>query len=73
MNLKLLLQPSDSEPVELKEVKGQFERKTPGQRLRACLFIHWKQCGETGEFEDHYRRQMELLINSVKSKLEDKT
>lgn len=72
-NLKMLLQPSGTEPAELKEVKGQFDKKTPGQRLRACLFVLWKQADGTGDFEEFYRRRMEDLINSVKTKLEDKT
>lgn len=71
-NLKMLLQPEDNEPAELKEVKGQFETKTPSQRLRAVLYIHWKQASGEGEFEDHYRRQMDQIINQFKNKLEPK-
>lgn len=70
--LKVLIQPMDNEPAELKEVKGQFETKTPSQRLRAVLYIHWKQASGEGEFEDHYRRQMDQIINQYKSKLEPK-
>lgn len=68
-NLKMLLQPMDGEPAELKDVKGEFDHKTPGQRMRACLFVWWKQQGEPGEFEDFYRRNMEKLIDYVKTKL----
>lgn len=70
-NLKMLLQPKDSEPVELREVKSQFDKKTQGQRLRAVLFILWKQSSGQGEFDDFYRREMEALIESVKSRLSD--
>lgn len=73
INLKLLLQPSDSEPVELKEVKGQFDKKTPSQRLRSVLFIWWKQADGTGEFDEFYRKRMEDFINSVKIRLDNKT
>lgn len=69
-NLKMLLQPIDCEPAQLKEVKGQFDTKTPSQRLRAVLFILWKQIGQTGEFEDFYRNEMETIINIYKNKLE---
>jgi len=68
-NLKMLLQPAEDAPVELKEVKGEFDRKTPGQRLRAVLFCLWRQCGE-GEFEDFYRRRMEQIIETIKGKLD---
>lgn len=71
--LKMLLQPDSMAEVELKEVKGQFDQKTPGQRLRACLFILWKQSGEQGDYDDFYRRNMEKLIEYVKSKLQPQT
>lgn len=69
VNLKMLLQPTDNEPAELKDVKGEFEHKTPSQRLRATLFVWWKQQQEPGEFEEFYRRNMEKLIEYVKGKL----
>ncbi len=72
-NLKLLLQPSDADPAELKEVKGQFDTKTPSSRLRSVLYLFWKQADGTGEFESFYRRQMESMIDNIKQKLEPKT
>jgi hypothetical protein len=72
LNLKMLLQPADGEPVELKEVRGQFDSKTPSQRLRGALFVLWTQAAKgQGEFEDFYRREMEKLIEDVKGKLAD--
>ena len=70
LNLKMLLQPADAEPAELKEVKAEFENKSASQRLRATLFVFWKQQHEPGEWEDFYRRQMERLIDQVKAKLQ---
>jgi len=69
-NLKMLLQPTESEPVELKEVKGQFDRKTCSARMRGLLFVYWKQSDGTGEFEDFYRRWYESAMESIKDKLE---
>ena len=71
-NLKMLLQPVDEAPAELKEVKGQFETRTPAQRLRATLYIRWKQASSQGEFEAFYHREMEGIINTVKAHLEPK-
>lgn len=68
-NLKMLLQPNDSEPAELKDIKGEFDTKTPSMRLRATLFVWWKQQGEPGDFDDWYKRNMEKLIDYVKTKL----
>lgn len=72
INLKLLIQPVDSEPAELKEVRGQFETKTPSQRLRSVLYIRWRQASGQGEFETFYHREMDGIINSIKQKLEPK-
>jgi hypothetical protein len=68
-NLKMLLQPTDGSPAELHDVKGEFDRKTPSQRLRAVIFIWWRQLNEPGEFEDFYRKKTEVLINYVKDQL----
>lgn len=68
-NLKMLLQPIDEPMTGLKDVKQEFDRKTPSQRLRAVLFVEWQQMGQTGEFEEHYRRKMEYFINSIKNGL----
>lgn len=70
LNLKMLLQPADAVPAELKEVKGEFDRKTPGQRLRATLFIWWSQQGKPGDFDSFYLRRMEAIIDEVKQQLE---
>lgn len=70
LNMKMLLQPVDSEPTELKDVKAEFETKTPGQRLRGVLFILWKQSGEPGNFDTYYREAVEKFILTVKDKLQ---
>ena len=71
-NLKMLLTPAEGVTAEMKEVRSQFETKTPSQRLRSLLYIHWKQTSGTGEFEDHYRREMDRIINDIKQRLEPK-
>jgi len=69
-NLKCLFQPVDAEPAELKEVKGEFDHKSPSQRLRGVLFVMFKQKSVPGEFEDFYRKEMETVINRYKKELE---
>src|SRR3990167_1310553 len=44
--------------------------KTPGQRLRACIYVLWEQEGKLGEFSDYYQKKMERIITFVKDKLE---
>jgi len=45
------------------------EQKSKSQRLRAVLFILWKQNGEKGDFEIYYHQKMEAFIDAVKNKL----
>ena len=70
-NLTMLLQPSanGAESTETHEVKSEFDRKTPGQRLRAVIFVAWKQGEEQGKFEDYYLKRMERIIDAVKNEL----
>lgn len=68
-NLKVLLQPT-GEVAGLKDVKAEFDNKTPSQRLRACLYVAFQQSGGRGEFEDFYRKKMEAFIMDVKSNLQ---
>jgi len=43
--------------------------KTPSQRLRAVLYKIWQATGKIGEADDHYRKQMEIIIEHFKSQL----
>lgn len=45
--------------------------KTPGQRLRAILFILWTQNGSKDDFEVYYKNKMEILIEKLKEQIED--
>lgn len=42
--------------------------KTPSQRLRACIYLYWEQCGKVGDFEVFYRDMMNNYITHTKSK-----
>lgn len=44
--------------------------KTPSQRMRAVLFLEWRQIGPRIDFDTYYKRRMEGFIDSVKEKLE---
>lgn len=66
--LKMLLQPMEA-PDELKDVKKEFQTKTPSQRLRAVYFILWKQANEPGEFEHFYETKMNEEIEKIKRQL----
>lgn len=74
LNTRLLITPMDEAEMEVEEIKGELETKTASQRLRAVLFVHWKQLQEAqdpdvpGVFEDFYRQQMEKIIEGYKTK-----
>jgi hypothetical protein len=56
--------------IEVPEYVKEFkEDKTPSQRLRAVLYLLWKQ-SKQGTADDFYKRKMEEVIEHFKSKLE---
>jgi hypothetical protein len=58
----------------LKGLDAEFEEnpKTPSQRLRAVLYVSWKQKPEGYEvFSQYYEFKMEKIIGHLKSKLDD--
>jgi len=69
-NLRMLLQPLDGAPTDLKEVKSEFNPKSFSVRLRACLFVLHKQQERSEDFQTFYARYMTDLIESVKAQLE---
>lgn len=62
----ILFKESEFEEKDIPQVDATDESKSPSQRLRAVLFILWKQEGEKGDFEVFYRANMEKAINRVK-------
>lgn len=71
--LKAIIQPVDGTPDSLVQVKASLDQKTPGQRLRAVLYLVWKQQNQAIDFEVFYREEMNKLIEWVKRKLEEQT
>ncbi|MDI6788417.1 MAG: hypothetical protein QME51_08610 [Planctomycetota bacterium] len=64
-------QPVKEEYVkDLPEIAVDKNEKTPGQRLRAVLYLYWNQHKSTHSFDDFYRLHMEKFIDSVKEKLD---
>ena len=72
LECKVLIQPK-GETVELKEIKGEFDKKSPSQRVRATMFVLWKYLTDTNQieisFEAFYLRQMESYLASLKQQL----
>jgi hypothetical protein len=61
---------TDPELLDVPDIKQEFKGdKTPSQRLRAVLYVLWEQQKVSEDFEAYYRRQIEKIIDSIKSKL----
>jgi hypothetical protein len=67
--MKMLLQPEGDSPVELKEVKGEFDKKSPSVRLRNVLYVLHKQQESELPFTDWYIRRMNKIIDEHKAML----
>ena len=65
-NLNVLVEPID-EPTELLKIDKDVDKKTQAQRVRAVLFVLWKQQG-SGEFRDFYYNETEKYINTIKDR-----
>ena len=67
---ELTIEPLD-EKVETYEVKKEMGSKTQGQRIRAIIYLLWKQDGEKGDLDTYYREKTEKYINFLKEKIEE--
>jgi hypothetical protein len=54
---------------DLKPKKVEKGAKSPGQRLKAVLYVYWEQNKPVDKFEDFYKSYMEKRINEVKERL----
>lgn len=69
INVTLTITPEEQEGTHI--IKREVQIKTPSQRLRAVLFVLWKQKQVVTSFEDWYESEMEQFIESVKEQLDD--
>ncbi len=66
----LLFSENEMNDTDIRHGQADDTGKTPSQRLRAVLFVYWKQLGEQGDFDDFYRTQMNRIIDGLKAKLD---
>lgn len=66
----LTFRPNEYREEDMPTEDVEDKDKTPSKRLRASLFVYWKQKGSVGDFENFYRENMEKFINVVKAKLD---
>ncbi len=70
INARVMLEPTDTSIDGLDEVTTEIDVKTPAQRLRAVIFVHYKAVtvGKMEDFEIFYRNQMNKIIDGYKGK-----
>lgn len=71
VNVGLLVEPSDEEKIEVHQVDADINHKSQSQRIRAILFILWKQNSEGTDFESYYMKKTEQIIEILKAKIEN--
>ena len=75
MECRVLIQPTSVETDGLKEIKGEFDKKSPSQRMRGVMFVLWKYLTDTQQievsFDFWYLKEMDKIINDIKSRLPD--
>ncbi len=71
-NVRCMLEPIDVPVAGMDEVTTEIDQKTPCQRLRAVIFVHYKNVdvkpAAKEDFETFYRRMMERIIDGYKDK-----
>ena len=70
LNSDLTITPLDSTAVETTVISKDTLSKTPSERMRAVLFLLWKQEGEQDFFDNYYKNRMEKLIDMLKEKIQ---
>lgn len=71
-NVCLSIVPEDVEGPELVKIDTERDSKTPSQRLRAILFLCWRNAGAEGTFDQYYGKRMDKICDFLKLEL-DKT
>lgn len=71
VNVNIVIEPMDEKSEGFHEIKKEVGQKTQGQRIRAVLFILWKNEGEPDDFETYYRNKTEGYIDFLKGKIDD--
>lgn len=71
INVNLLITPTDEENPEEYKIDTDIDTKSQSQRMRAVLFILYKQDPKGMEFADYYRQQTEKIIEYLKARIDE--
>lgn len=72
LNIDIVITPNEEKSLGVEKINKEMETKTPSQRLRAVIFLLWKQNESTnGDYEIFYKSMMEKFIDHIKGKLDN--
>lgn len=71
--VEMVILPKDEKDPELVVVKTELGQKTASQRIRAILFLLWRQHGSEGEFNSYYAKRTEGILDWLKLELDKLT
>lgn len=70
LNIDLKITPRE-EVVEEQIIEKDLNQKSQSQRIRAILFLLFKQNNEGLDFDIYYKQKTERIIEHLKSKIEE--
>ena len=68
----LMFKENEFTDADVPKEDASDETKKPSQRLRAVIFVMWRQKGMEGDFDQFYNKKMNYIIEQFKDKLEPK-
>lgn len=71
INVTMTITPIDERVPEEHKIEKDLESKSQSQRIRATLFVLWKQNPEQMEFEEYYRNKTEKYIVGLQRLIEE--
>jgi hypothetical protein len=66
---RAVIAPSDYTDGEVEEIKTEKGDKTPSSRMRAVLFLLWRQDNQHKTFQEYYSARMERIIDKLKEQI----
>ncbi len=66
----LLWSPNQVQESDIPAMEAAELSKKPSERVRSVLYLLWKQRGSTGDFNAFYAKEIEKIIEHIKTLLD---
>lgn len=71
INVEMKITPIEEKVPEEHKIEKDLNSKSQSQRIRATLFVLWRQDPENMEFEEYYRNKTEKYIVGLQRLIEE--